>query len=220
MKSMVCPVGALFLMGCIGFEPNDDAGVCKPVDMKGDLQDLPPTKPKCDAAKGLSGVNLFCIDFSSVPEQILTTPLPSQLTGWNFEKFDKNCWQILTGKLQISTANFPTYMGTCGFLMPALTSSQYQQYNSFTLAVVQTVDVNATVQGAYIYLGSDVPKQQMWYTAGTYPKIVTSLQIARAALPNGGTGTYQPLFKLSAPSTAGGTAQGWQIESIAVMGNP
>ena len=175
---------------------------------------------KCAAAKWLAGDNLFCVDFSSVGDQVLTTPPPPQLPGWNFEKFDKNCWQILSGKLQINTANFLTYMGTCGFLMPALTSGQYQQYNSFTLAVVQTVDVNATVQGAYIYLGSDVLKQQMWYAAGTYPKIVTSLQIARTALPNGGTGMYQPLFKLSAPGIAGGTAQGWQIESIAVMGNP
>lgn len=220
MKSMVCPVGALFLAGCIGFEPYDDGGVCKPVDMKGDLQDLPPTKPKCAAAKGLAGDNLLCVDFSSVGDLVLTTPPPPQLPGWNFEKFDKNCWQVLSGKLQVNTTSFPTYMGTCGFLMPPLAPNQYTQYTSFTLAVVQTVDVNATVQGAYIYLGSDVPKQQMWYTAGTYPKIVTTLQIAKTALPNGGTGTYQPLFKLSAPSIAGGTVQGWQIESIAVMANP
>lgn len=220
MKSMVWPLSALLLVGCLGYEPHEDSGVCKPADMKGDLQDLTPAKPNCAAAKGLAGDNLLCVDFSSVGDQVLTTPSPSQLPGWNFEKFDKNCWQVLSGKLQVNTANFPTYMGTCGFLMPTLVLNQYPQYSSFTLAVVQTVDVNATVQGAYIYLGSDVPKQQMWYTAGTYPKIVTTLQVAKATLPNGGAGTYQPLFKLSAPSTAGGMAQGWQIESIAVMGNP
>jgi len=39
-------------------------------------------------------------------------------------------------------------------------------------------------------------------------------------LPNGGTGVFQPLFKLNASLTAGGTAQGWQIESIAVNASP
>lgn len=220
MKSTVWPVSALLLVGCLGYEPHgEDNGICKPTDMKGDLQDAAPTKPRCAAAKGVAGDTLLCIDFSSVDDTVLTTPPPAQLTGWNFEKYDKNCWKTLSGTLQVNTGNFPIYSGTCGFLLPALTASQYQQYTSFTLSVVQSVDLNAGGQGAYIYLGSDVPKQQIWYATGTYPKIVTTLQIAKGVLPNGNTNMYQPLFKLSAPTIAGGTAQGWQIESIAVMGN-
>lgn len=218
MKSMVCPVGALFLMGCIGFEPNDDAGVCKPVDMKGDLQDLPPTKPKCDAAKGLAGDNLFCIDFSSVSEQILTTPPPSQLTGWNFEKFDKNCWQILGGKLQVQA--FSTFASTCGFMMPAVSPSDYAKYNSFTLSVVQTVDLNSQKQTSWIYLGNDLVNQQLTTTTGTNPRQANAITVARTALPNGGSGTYQPLFKITSTVGVGMANTGWQIESIAVMGNP
>ena len=34
-------------------------------------------------------------------------------------------------------------MSSCGFLMAALSASDYQKYGSFTLAIVQNVDLNA-----------------------------------------------------------------------------
>lgn len=218
MKSIVWPLSALLLVGCLGYEPHGDSGVCKPADMKGDLQDLTPAKPKCDAAKGLAGDNLFCVDFSSVPEQVLTTPPPAQLPGWNFEKFANNCWQVLGGKLQVQA--FSTFASTCGFLMPAVSPSDYQKYNSFTLSVVQTVDLNTTKQFSWIYLGNDLANQQVSTTTGTNPRQRNITEFAKSALPNGGSGTYQPLFKITSTTMVGTSNAGWQIESIAVMGNP
>lgn len=215
MKSMVWPLSALLLVGCLGYEPHEDSGVCKPADMKGDLQDLTPTKPKCEAAKGLAGDNLFCIDFSSVSDQVLTTPLPPQLPGWDFEQFAKSCWQIMNGKLAVK--NFSAFTGNCGFLMPARSSSDYQKYGSFTLSVVHTVNLNKQNQSALMYLGLDQDAQQLWFNTGTNPRQVSTITVVKSALPNGGTNTYQPLFKIT--STLAGGATGWQIESIAVMGN-
>ena len=188
-----------------------DGGACPPV------ADLAPMKSKCDAAKGLAGDNLFCVDFSSVPEQVLTTPPPAQLPGWNFEKFDKNCWQVLGGKLQVQM--FSAFASTCGFLMPGVSPGDYQKYNSFTLSAVQTVDLNAQKQTSWIYLGSDLVNQQVVTTTGTNPRQRNITEFAKMALPNGGSGAYQPLFKITSTAPQGGY-QGWQIESIAVMGNP
>lgn len=180
--------------------------------------DLAPATAKCAAAKGLTGDNLACVDFSSLPDQILTNPSPSQLTGWDFEKADKSCWQILNGKLQIN--KFSTFMSSCGFLMPGVQSADYAKYNTFTLSIVHTLDINTTKQSAYVYLSQDLPQQQVWYTTGTYPKLVTTVQISKASLPNGGSGTYQPLFKITSSAGFGTGYQGWQIESIAVNASP
>lgn len=203
-----------WVVGCTGkpdeAEPGDGSACPSPAD-------LAPKSPKCDAAKGLAGANLFCVDFSSIPEQVLTTPPPAQLPGWNFEKFDKNCWQVLGGKLQVQM--FSAFASTCGFLMPGVSPGDYQKYNSFTLSVVQTVDLNAQKQTSWIYLGSDLVNQQVVTTTGTNPRQRNITEFARTALPNGGSGSYQPLFKITSTAPQGGY-QGWQIESIAVMGNP
>lgn len=187
-----------------------DGGVCPPV------ADLAPTKPKCEAAKGLAGDNLFCIDFSSVGDQPLDSPPPTKLSGWDFTN---NCggkyWAISKGKLQIN--NFSGFASNCGFLMPAVNPSDYQKYNSFTLSVVHTVDLNQQKQTAWIYLGSMVASQQLAQSTGTNPRQRNIYEVAKTDLPNGGTNTYQPLFQII--STLAGGATGWQIESIAVMGN-
>jgi hypothetical protein len=177
------------------------------------MPDLAPPQPKCAAAKGLTGDALLCVDFDK-----LSSLTDQAVAGWNFTG---NCiagWEIATGKLQVK--NFGTFVGTCSFTMPLtdLASPANQKYQSVTLAVVQTLDLNPAKQGASAYLGVRLPSQQIWYTTGTNPKTVTSLQIAKAALPNGGTSLYQPLFELT--SALAGGATGWQIESIAVMGNP
>lgn len=180
------------------------------------LPDLAPPSPKCAAAKGLSGDNLICIDFMSIPDQILPDPpTAGSLSGWSFNT-PPNCWQIMSGKLQVM--DFKNFMGSCGFLMKALLPSDYQKYNSFTLAIVQTLDFNETQQRAQIMLGQDDPPTRLIDQAtGKQPRQQRTYQIAKAALPNGGNG-YQPLFKITSTVGPGGGYTGWLIESIAVNG--
>lgn len=170
------------------------------------------TAPACAAAKGLSGVPLICTDFPS-PQTLVDL----KGMGWDFTQCVAG-WTVSNSNLQVNS--FSTFASSCSFTTRPLTPSEYQKYSSFTLSVVQTVDLNAMKQGAYVYLGLDVPSQQIWYTTGTYPQTVTTLKIAKPALPNGGNNNYQPLFKITSGAAFGAGYQGWQIESIAVMGNP
>lgn len=209
-------LGLSVLGACAQWTPVDDGGTtcteCKcpaPPDL------LLPT-PKCDAAKGLPGENLICFDFSSIGDQTLTTPPPPQLSGWDFEKFDKSCWQILNGKLQVK--NFSTFMGNCGFLMLGVKPSDYQKYNSFTLSVVQTLVIDKQQQAALVYLGTDLDPRLVDATTGTQPRQQRIYAINKTALPNGTSYAYQPLFKLASGITIG--LAGWQIESIAINASP
>jgi hypothetical protein len=102
--------------------------------------------------------------------------------------------------------------------MPSLSSSDYQKYGSFTLSVVQTIDINPAQQSAFIYLGAKLSAQRIWNVTGKYVKMVTMLQLAKSDLPNGGSGAYQPLFEITSAVGGGGFA-GWQIESIAINGS-
>lgn len=111
-------------------------------------------------------------------------------------------------------------MGSCGFRLPEINPADYQKYNSFTLSVVQTVDLNAQKQTSWIYLGVDLVAQQIVTSTGTNPRQRNIYEIAKTALPNGGNNNYQPLFKITSETTFGGAYQGWQIESIAVIGTP
>lgn len=172
------------------------------------LPDLATPKVQCAAAKGLSGVPLICNDFPSAQ-----TLAELRDMGWDFTSKCPAGWTVSNAKLQVS--NFSGFADSCIFTTRALTPSEFQKYSSFTLAVVQTVDLTAK-QGAYVYLGLDVPQQQIWYTTGSYPQTVTTLKIDKNLLPNG-INSYQPLFKITS-SLAGG-ATGWQIDSVAVMGN-
>lgn len=101
--------------------------------------------------------------------------------------------------------------------MPILSASDYEKYNSFTLAIVQTPDLNKLKQFAGIYLSVAQDNQQIWMSTGTNPRQISTIAVSKNALPNGGNGKYQPLFQIS--STLAGGASGWQIESIAVIGN-
>jgi hypothetical protein len=176
----------------------------------------PPAK--CAAAKGLAGDVLSCVDFSTIPDQALMNPPPQQIPGWDFGN-PANCWEIAGGKLQIK--GFSGFASTCSFKLPALSATDYNKYGSFTLAVVQTLDLSPTQQKAQIMMGQADPLMRLvdWAT-GTQPKQRRVYEIAKTALPNGGTNAYQPLFQIISGVMAGGTAQGWQIESIAVLGNP
>lgn len=170
--------------------------------------DMATQAPKCAAAKGLAGENVLCVDFKDV------TAL-SNLIGWDFTTIGGGCWETMAGKLQVK--NFSTFMSTCGFTLPALSAADYQKYGSFTLSVVQTVDLNPTQQNAYIYLGAELPAQRIWTVTGKYTKATTAIQIAKGDLPNGGSGAYLPLFKVTS-GVGGGGFTGWQIESIAING--
>lgn len=171
----------------------------------------------CPAASGLVGDRLICVDFSQISS--LSDPA---LVGWDFMSIGGNCWTPTGGKLHVNTPNFPTYMGTCGFFMRPLTSVEYGKYNSFTLSVVHTMDINDTAQQkAQVMLGQDDPQNRLIdQTTGKQPRKQWVHTLAKGSLPNGSSNSYQPLFKLSAPLTAGGNSQGWQIESIAIIGNP
>jgi hypothetical protein len=188
--------------------------------MKGsDLPDLNPQVPKCTAAKGLPGDSLVCVDFSSISDQMLgSTSLPQQLTNWSFNT-PPNCWEVKGGVLQI--VNFQSLMTTCSFTLPQLdlTQAPYDGYDSFTLSVVQNVEINTQRQSASIDLSSPVQPQQIWYSTSTNSLQTLIVGINKAMLPNGGSNTYQPLFELVSNVSAIGY-QGWTIESVAVIGSP
>jgi hypothetical protein len=181
--------------------------------------DMAVAPPKCAAAAGLAGINLACVDFSTIPDQTLTSPPPQALTGWSFGKdsMNRDCWEIKAGKLEV--LSFSRFADTCSFKMPALSAADYQKYNSFTLSVVQSVNLDATMQKAEVLMGLADPLARLVdWTTGKQPRQQRVYAIDKAALPNGGSGAYQPLFQIISGCTS--CAQGWQIESIAINGLP
>lgn len=217
---------ACILAACQPWTPRDIDGGTSPTDIKCPSQpDLSLPKAKCSAADGLYGDSLVCVDFSTIADQVLTSLPPVQsLSGWSFGKdaMNNDCWQVKGGKLQINTADFTTYKQNCGFLMSALSAQDFAKYSKFTLAVVHTIDISdVNQQKAQIMMGSDDPQKLLIdQTTGKQPHKQWSHTLVKSALPNGLSGPYQPLFKFAASSASGGTAQGWLIESIAVLGSP
>ncbi len=218
-KTAAVALTALLSVGCQ--DPSDRCELtdtCPFPDLA--VPDLAPLPPKCAAAKGLSGDTLHCVDFKMLPDQTLTGK-PAVLADWDFDL--KGCWEIATGKLQVK--NFGTFVGTCSFTMPLtdLASPANQKYQSVTLAVVQRVDLNASAlppQTAKSMLGLDDPSRLLTTTTDKTPRQQQVYSLTRsdlAAVPGVGT-NFQPLFKLSSGALYSGA--GWQIESIAVMGNP
>ena len=99
--------------------------------------------------------------------------------------------------------------------VPALSSSDYQKYSAFTLAVIQRADLNETQQKAQIMLGADDPaKRLLAHMTGAQPRQYNVYQIAKWTCLSA-MGSF--LLKISSGVAVGGTAQGWQIESIAVQ---
>ncbi len=214
-REIVLLAACLMALGGCRTEAELPDGYCDRVDMSGTSHvDMSPAPAKCAAGKGLAGDNLVCVDFSKVSG--LNDP---QLAGWDFVT---NCggmyWEISGGQLQ--TKDLTNFINGCGFTLPSfdLTKPPYNQYSSFSIAVSQTINVASGKQSVGIYVGAAFPAEQLWYTTGTFPPMTTTLQIAAAVLPNGGNGTFWPLFEILASMTSN-PGTGWQIDSIAVNGS-
>ncbi len=204
------------LTGCEIWQQIDDGGgTSAHCDLKGFTPPDMTTPPACQAAKGLAGKNLLCVDFSSITDQMLgSQPLPQQLTNWSFNN-PPNCFEVMGGKLQV--VNFSGFMSTCAFTMPSINSADYGKYNSFTLALVQTVSISEPAsQKVQVMLGANDPLNRlMTQWTGKQARQQSVVEIAKADLP-GNPGAYQPLFLFSATGTAGAPYSGWTVESIAV----
>lgn len=206
---------ALGLLACSGPRIETPDGFmygCTTPDGGPPSPDLATPAPKCAAAKGLAGDNLLCVDFKDVQ-------MPSSLTGWDFATSCPTLWTTTGGKLQVN--NFSTFMSTCSFTLPALSAADYQKYSSFTLSVVQRIDLNETQQRVQVMLGvDDPPNRLLSQLTGKQPLQRSIYEVAKVNLPLMAMGGFQPLFKLTSTVAAGGTAMGWQIESIAINGVP
>jgi hypothetical protein len=212
--ALLCVLGAF---GCDLSVQDKDLGTPPLSDLKCSANpDVTAPPAKCAAAKGLAGDSLTCVDFGALPDQTLMNPPPQTLAGWDFGN-PADCWELAGGKLQIK--DFSHFAKACAFQTPALSAADYNRYSSFTLAVVHTVDINKQKQSAAIHLGLPVDPQQIWLSAGAKSRQVTAIKIDKSVLPNGGSGMYQPLFQAISSAASEGYA-GWQIESIALLGNP
>jgi hypothetical protein len=209
-------LGVLILCGCPTISPNEDGGgvmadsACHPSQI-----DMTTPPPPCPAARGLTGevIGNLCVDFSQDTIADLSTK------GWNFMNAIPDCWEIAGGKLQIKM--FSSFADNCAFKLPAinLNDADKQKYQSVTLAVVHRVHLDDSQQKAQILLGVDDPSMRLFkQETGRQPRQHNVYTVTRADLPGVVGGMFQPLFKLT--SGAGFPYQGWQIESIAVIGNP
>lgn len=214
------PLCLLLLSGCPTTLPNEDGGSrdnsCRPPNP--DMTALPVP---CAAAKGLAGSNLLCVDFASIPDQPLGASPPTKLAGWDFVT---SCggmnWEIANGKLQIKS--FGQFSSTCGLTLPSfnLNDNDKKKYQSLTLSIVQRVDVSSPKQTVQGFLGSATPSQAFWITTGNSEHQQLTITMSRTdPVPVATNGNYQYLLQIVSSVMAGGTAQGWQIESIAVMAN-
>ncbi len=197
-------------------------GFCEHRDMKGTPPDMSSKVGTCAAAKGLTGDNLVCVDFSSIPDGPLgpANSLPAALAGWDFvSQCGGMYWEVASGKLDIKM--FSNFSSMCGFQVPStdLNAAANQKYHSYSISVVHSLDINKQKQSAGIYLGLAIDAQQIWASTSTNSRQTTTITIDKTALPNGGGTTYQPLFTLLSNAPSGGY-NGWQIESVAVNATP
>ena len=173
-----------------------------------------PVTPKCAAAKGLSGDNLLCVDFAKV--QML-----SSLSDWTFSCVGGSAWTTTDGMLQVS--NFATFKDECTAKLPAinLNDADKTKYKSLTLSVLHRIDLSDPEQKAQIFLNDSSDQTRLTYfaTGKKNPsRQTTAISLDKTDLPAMINNAPQWLLKLSSSLQVG--RQGWQIESIAVMGNP
>ncbi len=208
------------LLGCGTGKQNDDGGYASSCDLTSmSPLDLAPSLPSCPAARGLSGDSLMCVDFSQIQE--LSDP---RLMGWDFTIGGGSCpgWEVAGGNLQIQ--NFSMFHTTCGFTLPPidLNQPQYNQYNSITLALRHHVDLDPGTsminQAGQVYLGSASSPGLVTQITNTQLEQQMSLTVDKQNLPGPLNNVYQWLLQVQGfqPDSL---KQGWQISSIAVMGN-
>jgi len=184
-----------------------DMGCPKPGDMT-------PTPPKCAAAKGLSGETLHCVDFSQIP----MVPDSQRLPNWDFSCTGGASWTTMGGKVQVN--NFDQFNSVCSLMLPTIDLNQtpYQQYKSITFSLVHSVDISSSQQLAQASLGSALPVRTFWTTTGKTERQQLTITLDRTdPVPMAAGGVYQYLLQIT--SGAKFSLQGWQIESIAVLGN-
>lgn len=207
---------------CLKYTPDSNSdggsGSCVSGDMRGTSNaDMAVAAPKCAAAAGLSGDNLLCVDFTKIAS--LTD---ASLSGWDFNKFDKDCWQVSGGVLSVK--NFAAYMGNCGLTVIPLDLKQAdkQKYQRLTIALLHRLDLSDPEQKAQIFMGLDDPTRLLHQTTGKpgIPTLTTTtLTVDKTDLPAGLMSVYQFLLKVGSLTPVSGR-QGWQIQSIAVNGLP
>jgi hypothetical protein len=191
-------------------EQSTDGGSCPKLPDLG----VPPAQT-CKAAQGLAGDSLLCVDFS----QISMVPDTQKLPGWDFSCAGGASWTTTGGALQVS--NFSTFKDECTARLPALNlnDADKQKYKTLTLALVHRIDLNDPEQQAEIFLNTSMVTRRMYQTAGKkdVPRQRTILEINKADLPAALNNTPQWLLKVSSSLQVG--RAGWQIESLAVLGN-
>ena len=182
-----------------------------------DAADLLPTDlgPRCAAAAGFSGEALLCVDFSSFPDGKLAAPLPAGLKDWDFTNA-ASCsgWEIQAGKLRV--VDFDKFKGDCRFSTPAL-PLKAADHAKATIALVHHVDLSGSQQKIQMMLGQDDPDNFLitqWTGRQKPQKSSVTLTYSDATA----NGDLQPLFKIASTVGTGQQFQGWQVESIAVIG--
>lgn len=181
------------------------------------VRDLAPPVAACAAAQGLPGTVLRCNDMSKETIASLKTQ------GWtNFlDGMGAECWEVTAGILQIKS--FGTFQSTCSFFMPALNinDAAYAGYASFTVSLVQRVHMDERQQRAQIMLGLDDSSTRLLkQEAGQQPRMRSIYTVTRDDLASmtAAAANFQLFFK--ATSGIPSLNKGWQIESIAILGNP
>ena len=187
------------------------------------VYDMTPPPPKCAAAKGLPGDNLICVDFADIKiDQILVTPPPAELPGWDFEIAKNGCWQIVKGVLQIQ--QFGMLKMKCTLSMPAIDLSEVtkQNYQTIILSIKQKLDLDpgtTSNQFEYIYNGSNSPGYLLNQITGTYPEQQFIVIVDKQNLPMQTKNIVNFILEINS-ITANSMRSGPQITSIAVNASP
>lgn len=177
------------------------------------MPDLAPPQPKCAAAKGLTGDAIVCVDFDK-----LSGLSDQTVKDWNFTP-GGGCpgWEIVGGKLQVK--NFGAFVGASAFHDAADRSGSRRQPKVPKRDAGGGADARSEPcqAGCICLLGRPIAIAANLVHHGHKSQDCHQPSDCQGGTANG-TSLYQPLFELT--SALAGGATGWQIESIAVMGNP
>lgn len=218
--SLLLSISLVWLGGCRTDVIDVADGFCQRLDLKSDMAtDMSAGPPKCaaPAARGLAGDSLLCVDFSQI-----TSLSDTKLMGWDFvSNCGGNNWEVAGGNLQIKM--FDQFNSTCGVKLPSidLAQPQYSKYNSITIAVRHKVDLDLGItnpnQLARVYLGTVNPASLVTTVSETQLEQQMTLTVDKQKLPAALNNVYQWILQIS--SFQKQNKQGWQISSVAILGN-